>query len=254
MKRNILLTIEYDGTHFHGWQRQPGTRTCQGELERVLSILCAQEITIEGTSRTDAGVHALDQKATLRGDFSIPAENIPPAANNLLSGGRNSSRDGDIRIVSAVEAADGFHARFSCRGKKYIYRIRNSRESDVFGRDRYWRISEKLDTDAMRNAAQYITVTHDFACFQAAGGQERESTVRTVFGLDVIAAGDDIEIHIEGDGFLYNMVRIIAGTLAEAGRGRIAPEYIKEIIEGRDRTKAGPTAPPQGLYLAKVYY
>ena len=124
----------------------------------------------------------------------------------------------------------------------------------MFGRDRYWRISEKLDTDAMRNAAQYITGTHDFACFQAAGGQERESTVRTVFGLDVIAAGDDIEIHIEGDGFLYNMVRIIAGTLAEAGRGRIAPEYIKEIIEGRDRTKAGPTAPPQGLYLAKVYY
>lgn len=253
MWRNILLTIEYDGTDFHGWQRQPGTRTCQGELERVLSVMCGQQITIDGTSRTDAGVHALGQKATLRGDFSIPTDRIASVANNLLGGGRNSLKDGDIRVLSAEEMPEDFHARFSCKGKKYIYRIRNG-ESDVFSRNYCWRVSDKLDVEAMRKAASYIVGTHDFACFQAAGGQERETTVRTVFSLDIEEKGKDITLYVRGDGFLYNMVRIITGTLVDVGRGKIDPDYVKDIVESADRTKAGVTAPPQGLYLAEIYY
>lgn len=254
MEKNILLTIEYDGTGFHGWQRQPGARTCQGELEKALSVLCAQEVTIEGTSRTDAGVHALDQKATLRGDFAIPTERIPEACSNLLGGGRNSMKGSDIRIISAEEMDEDFHARFSCTGKKYIYRIHNAKEPDVFRRNSCWHIKESLDTEAMQRAASFIEGTHDFACFQAAGAQKRLTTVRTVYGIEILKKNDEIEIHVSGNGFLYNMVRIITGTLVEAGKGRISPDYVEQIIEKKDRCLAGPTAPPQGLYLAKVYY
>ena len=254
MTRNVLLTLEYDGTGFHGWQRQPGMRTVQGELERVLSILCGCDITVNGTSRTDAGVHALGQRASFSGEFTIPAERIRLAANNLLSGGMNKHSVGDVRIIAAEEMPESFHARFDCRSKRYIYRILNSSEADIFRRNYCWQIAQPLDTAAMSRAAEYIAGTHDFVCFQASGGQERETTVRTIFSLDVCRAGDEIEISVTGDGFLYNMVRIITGTLVEIGRGRMTTEYIEEIIRDRDRTKAGPTAPPQGLYLAEIYY
>ena len=204
MTRNILLTLEYDGTGFHGWQRQPAARTVQGELERVLSILCGCDIAVNGTSRTDAGVHALGQRASFSGDFTKPAE-----------------RSGD---------------------------------TDIFRRNYCWQIDRCLDAEAMSKAAGHIAGTHDFACFQASGGQERETTVRTIYSLDVCRNDEEIEISVTGDGFLYNMVRIITGTLVEVGKGRMAPEYIEEIISSKDRTKAGPTAPPQGLYLAEVYY
>lgn len=254
MTRNILLTLAYDGTGFHGWQRQPETRTVQGELEKVLSILCGADISVNGTSRTDAGVHALGQRASFSGDFTIPAERIMIAANNLLSGGMNKASVGDIRILDAEEMPPDFHARFDCKSKRYVYRILNSRTADIFRRNYCWQIAESLDTEAMQTAADYITGTHDFACFQASGGQERKTTVRTVYSLDIVRDGEEIEISVTGDGFLYNMVRIITGTLVEAGRGRINPCQIREIIESRDRTEAGPTAPPQGLYLAEIYY
>lgn len=244
MERNLLLTVEYDGTMFHGWQRQPGQVTVQGELERVLSVLCGRDVEISGTSRTDAGVHALDQKATLRGDFGIPTDRIALAANNLI--------EGSVRILDVKEMPPGFHARFDCVKKTYKYVM--SREKTVFDRNHKWQTEERPEISLMREAAEYIKGTHDFACFQAAGGAPRETTVRTVFSLDISQDETDTEIFITGDGFLYNMVRIIAGTLYEAGTGKRKPLSVKEAIEAKDRSMAGLTAPPQGLYLAKVYF
>ena len=251
---NILLKIAYDGSKFHGWQKQPGQRTVQGELEEVLGGILGSEISVEGTSRTDAGVHALGQRATLRGEFGIPVEKIPIAANNLMT---------DIAVLSAERKPEGFHARFSAAGKTYIYRYAIAPEIKVFLRPYASILAKKPDTGRMSEAAKYIEGTHDFACFQAAGGAERASTVRTVFSISVIekiimdAAGNPyeaVEIEVTGDGFLYNMVRIIAGTLADAGIGKIAPGEIKSIIDSADRTRAGATAPPQGLYLKEVYF
>lgn len=259
--KNILITVEYDGTDFHGWQRQPDRRTVQGELERVLSLVCRCPVQINGTSRTDAGVHALGQRASFKGDFGIPEDRLLVAANNILAGGMNSvNRAGDIRILSAELMPEEFHARFDAKGKKYIYRILNSEEVQIFNRNYQYQIQKPLDFSAMRKAAQYIVGTHDFKCFQAAGGEEKKTTVRTVYDLKLsekaagCGDGREIVLEIKGDGFLYNMVRIITGTLVDVGLGRIAPADVQDIIASKDRQKAGHTAPPQGLYLAKVYY
>ena len=253
--RNILLTVEYDGTNFHGWQRQPEARTVQGELERVLSIVCRCPIQINGTSRTDAGVHALGQRASFCGDFGIPAEKLPLAVNNILSGGMNATgKIGDVRIIEAKEVDTDFHARYEAKGKKYIYRILNKEETQIFSRNYQYQVKKKLDFDAMQKGAEYIVGTHDFKCFQAAGGEEKKTTVRTVYSLKLKKEAEEIILEIKGDGFLYNMVRIITGTLVDVGLGKIKPEQVKEIIESKDRQNAGHTAPPQGLYLAEVYY
>ena len=215
MERNILLTIEYDGTNFCGWQRQPGLRTVQGQLEQALTKVCGKEITLNGTSRTDAGVHALGQRASFRGEFGIPTDRIMLAVNNLLCGGMNvRGKCADVCIRDVREMPADFHARFDSKGKKYRYIIRNSGEMDVFARNYCYQIKSPLNLAAMQEAAALIVGTHDFACFQAAGGNPRETTVRTVFSLDVFRREvGDIAIEITGDGFLYNMVRIIAGTL-----------------------------------------
>lgn len=256
MERNILLTIEYDGTNFCGWQRQPGVRTVQGELEQALSKVCGKEIKLNGTSRTDAGVHALGQRASFKGEFGIPTDRIMLAANNLLCGGMNvKGKCSDVCIREVKEMAPDFHARFDARGKKYRYIIRNSREMDVFARNYCYQVKTPLDLAAMRQAASLIVGTHDFACFQAAGGNPRETTVRTVFSLDVFRREDGhIVIEITGDGFLYNMVRIITGTLVEVGQGKINPQEISAVIMSKERQRAGHTAPPEGLYLVEIYY
>lgn len=255
MERNILLTIEYDGSGFHGWQRQPEARTVQGELERVLSYVCGCPVAINGTSRTDAGVHALGQRASFKGDFGIPADRLKLAVNNLLAGGMNSQRGvGDVRIIAAEEVAEDFHARFSAKGKMYRYIIRNCPDVDIFKRNYCYQVRQPLDTDAMKEAAKYIEGTHDFKCFQASGGQLRETTVRTIHSLVIRTEGENAMIEISGDGFLYNMVRIIAGTLTEVGLGKKRPKDVRAIIESRDRQKAGHTAPAEGLYLVEVYY
>lgn len=256
MERNILLTIEYDGTGFSGWQRQPGVRTVQGELEKVLSHLCRQTIQLNGTSRTDAGVHALGQRASFRGEFGIPAERLSIAANNLLAAGCGSGYCcGDIRITAAEEVPLNFHARFNSRGKTYRYIVRHGCEPEVFQKNYCCHIRQKLDTEAMKKAAAFIEGTHDFACFQASGGTPRETTVRTIYSL-CVRDTDPCELHIEvtGDGFLYNMVRIIAGTLIEVGQGRKMPEDIPIILKSADRSRAGHTAPPQGLFLMEIFY
>ena len=255
MERNILLTIEYDGSGFHGWQRQPEVRTVQGELERVLSHICGMPVAINGTSRTDAGVHALGQRASFRGDFGIPTDRIALAANNLLAGGMNSQQAvGDVRIIKAEDVPDGFHARFNSRGKMYRYIIRNCPEVDIFRRNYCYQVRQPLDLDVMRQAAAYIEGTHDFKCFQAAGGQEKETTVRTIHSLIIRREAENVIIEVSGDGFLYNMVRIIAGTHTEVGLGKKRPEELADIMESRDRQRAGHTAPAEGLYLVEIYY
>ena len=255
MERNVLLTIEYDGSGFHGWQRQPEVRTVQGELERVLTRVCGVPIDINGTSRTDAGVHALGQRASFKGDFGIPTDRLMPAANNLLAGGMNSQRGvGDVRIIAAEEVPDDFHARFSSRGKMYRYIIRNCPDVDIFQRNYCYQVRQPLDIEAMIEAAAYIEGTHDFKCFQAAGGQEKETTVRTIHSLNIRRESENVIIEVSGDGFLYNMVRIIVGTLTEVGLGKKRPEDVRNIIESRDRQKAGHTAPAEGLYLVEIYY
>lgn len=265
MIRNILLTIKYDGTEFSGWQRQPHVPTVQAEIERVLGVLCADDIEINGTSRTDAGVHALGQRANFLGEFAIPTENIKRAANSML--------DPAIQITEVREVELGFHARFDCKGKTYEYRIHNGRECDPFRRNYCYFVNiQQLDTEKMKEAAGYISGTHDFKCFQASGSEEKKTTVRTISAISVetlewteeMAVPDesdsrwfapkDITIRVTGDGFLYNMVRIIAGTLVDVGLGRLDPEDVKEAIESLDRRKAGHTAPPQGLYLKEIYF
>lgn len=258
MKRNILLTISYDGTNFSGWQRQPDRLTVQGHLEEVLSKLFRTEILIDGTSRTDAGVHALGQRASFQMDVNIPIEKLPMVVNNALASyEKGAYAISPVRIAEAEEKPLDFHARFDSKGKKYIYKIRNTRDVDLFQRNYVYHVPHELDLDAIRKAAKLIEGTHDFKCFEASGSNERETTVRTIYALDVVtreSCPEEIEFHVSGDGFLYNMVRIITGTLVDVGTGRISPESITEIIEAKDRRNAGHTAPPYGLYLAEVFY
>lgn len=255
MKRNILLTVAYDGTGFSGWQRQPNRTTVQGALESALSLVCGTAITVNGASRTDAGVHAYGQRANFELESAIPVDKLALAVNNRLSsGGKGKPVTGPIRIQKAEEVPLDFHARFDAKGKKYIYKIKNDTAADLFCRNYYYQILKPLDIDAMNAAARFVVGEHDFKCFQAAGGQEKETTVRRIFSSKVCRREQDIIIEITGDGFLYNMVRIITGTLVEVGKGKRVPGEIASVIESKDRRNAGHTAPPQGLYLAEVYY
>lgn len=256
MERNILLTIEYDGTNFSGWQRQRNVRTVQGEIEEALSRALGGEVHIDGTSRTDAGVHALGQRASFSGDFGIPTDRIMLTINNLLSGSAGfHGKPSDVQIVDVREVPSCFHARFDSKGKKYRYIIRNRKDFDIFRRNYCYQVREPLDMEAMQDAAAFVVGTHDFACFQTSGGTPRETTVRTVTSINIFDGRDgDVVVEISGDGFLYNMVRIIVGTLVEVGQGKIVPSDMVDIIKGKDRQKAGHTAPPEGLYLVEVYY
>ncbi|MDD2189283.1 MAG: tRNA pseudouridine(38-40) synthase TruA [Eubacteriales bacterium] len=269
--KNVLLTIAYDGTGFCGWQIQPDQRSVQGEVERVLSTICARPIRVNGTSRTDAGVHAYGQRASFLADFSIPVDKIPVAANGLLAAasdnnGRNRKNTADVVILSAEEVPLDFHARFNAVGKKYIYKIRNAQTPDPFQRNFFYSISRLLNVEAMEHAAAHFIGTYDFITFQAAGGKKLESTVRTIYSAKIHAARtpdltenpdatpNAVILEITGDGFLYNMVRIIAGTLVDVGLNKIKPDKIPDLIAGESRQLAGHTAPPQGLYLAEVFY
>ncbi|MDO4868964.1 MAG: tRNA pseudouridine(38-40) synthase TruA [Bacillota bacterium] len=257
MGKNILLTIAYDGSAFHGWQKQPDEFTVQGHLERVMTGLFKREILLNGTSRTDAGVHALDQKASFVSDVNIPTDRLARVINNALCGGEKGSfAKAPVRILDAREMPEDFHARFSCKGKKYIYKIKDESDelSMVFDRNYVYHVRERLDTEAMKTAAALLKGTHDFKSFEASGGNPRTTTVRTIFDADITGKDGEMELHISGDGFLYNMVRIITGTLIEIGQGKRSPQEMEKIIAAADRQAAGFTAPPYGLYLAEVYY
>lgn len=256
MGKNVLIKIEYDGTNFSGWQKQPRARTVQGEIEHVLKYIAMEDVNIHGTSRTDAGVHALGQCATFEWNSPMPVEKLPEVMNRRFGAGGEgrSGAPGDIRILSAEVMDEEFHARYSCKGKTYRYII--DKTGNIFRRKQAFQYpgAEELDLEEMRKAASYIVGTHDFKCFETSGGTPRETTVRTVSALIITEDEDSIIIEITGDGFLYNMVRIIVGTLVETGAGKRSADDLPDVIRGRDRSRAGFTAPPQGLYLKEIYF
>ena len=244
MKR-IKLTVAYDGTDYCGWQIQKNGVTVEEVLNRALSRLTGEKITVIGASRTDAGVHARGNVAVFDTDTRIPAERIAYAVNALLPE--------DVVVVRSEEVPAGWHPRKCVSVKTYEYRILNREFPDpVRRRDTYF-VSFPLDLDRMRQAAGYLKGTHDFKSFCSAQTSV-EDTVRTIYSLDVEKAGDLFTVRVRGNGFLYNMVRIIADTLAGVGRGYFEPEEVERMLEEKDRTKAGVTAPPQGLTLVGIEY
>ena len=244
MKR-VKLVVAYDGTAYHGWQIQPGARTIEGELNRTLSELLQEEIQVIGASRTDSGVHALCNVAVFDTDTRIPAEKLSYALNQRLPE--------DIRIQSSCEVEADFHPRHCDSRKTYEYRILN-REFPLPTKRLYAHFTYvPLDVSKMEKAASYLIGEHDFKSFCATAAVV-ETTVRTLYEATVGRENDEIVIRVCGNGFLYNMVRIIAGTLMEVGRGNLEPEGMKETLEAKDRTVAGPTAPACGLTLVKYEF
>jgi tRNA pseudouridine38-40 synthase len=222
----------------------------------VLKYIAMKDVPIHGTSRTDSGVHALGQCASFDWDCPMPVEKLPEVMNRRFGAGGTgrSGAPGDIRIISAEIMPDGFHARYSCKGKTYRYII--DKTGDIFRRNHAFQYPDAglLDIAEMQRAAEYIKGTHDFKCFETAGGTPRESTVRTIYGFTVSSDKESIVTEITGDGFLYNMVRIIMGTLIETGAGKRNADDIPEVIASLSRANAGFTAPPQGLYLKEIYF
>lgn len=243
--RNIKLTISYDGTGFHGFQSQPRLRTVQGELERAILKLTGESVKVIGSGRTDAGVHAWGQVVNFLTASRIPAEKWPIAMNvNLPS---------DIVVRSAEEVPVSFHSRYDAVGKVYRYQIDRGRYPDVFLRRYAWHVPQDLDLAAMQEAAGHMAGEHDFTSF-CSSATPVEDKVRQVQKVQIEEREHLLWITVEGSGFLWNMVRIMVGTLVDAGRGRIAPDQIPEILRARDRTVAGETAPAHGLTLLRVHY
>ncbi len=243
--RNIKLTIEYDGTRYHGWQIQDNAETIQGVLKRAIKGLTGEETNLMGCSRTDVGVHALGQIANFLTASTIPSDRFSYALNRMLPQ--------DIVINASEEVSPDFHSRFMAKGKTYKYLIYNSQFPSAILRNRAYHVSHNMDLGLMRQAVEHIKGRHDFSAFRASGSDTKTS-VRTITALSLEQEGDTITMVISGDGFLYNMVRIIAGTLIEVGAGRLEPDDMQAIIAGKDRKKAGRTAPAHGLYLMKIFY
>lgn len=243
--KNIKLILQYDGTLYHGFQIQPDVTTIQSVLENCVFQITGVKTRVNGCSRTDAGVHAKKYCAGFVTESPIPGEKFSVVMNNYLPK--------DIRIIVSSEENENFHPRFSTKSKEYVYIINTNSQTEVFSRNYEWQLKSKLNTKLMNEAAKYIIGERDFCSFMTSG-PELESTVRNVMSLSVKEEGSRVKIYIRADGFLYNMVRIITGTLVWVGEGRIKPEDLKNIIEKKDRSFAGPTAPPQGLYLNEIFY
>ena len=244
--RNIKLVIEYDGKDFSGWQKQPTKLNIQGEIEKAIKQITGEDVDLTASGRTDAGVHALGQVANFKTNSNIPVEKIPIALNSNLKK--------SIVIKSAEEVEERFHSRLNCKRKTYRYIINNSKYGTAIYRNLETHIPMKLDIQKMQQAVKYFEGEHDFKAFKASGTSSK-SSVRTIYRAEVRDAGNErIYIELTGNGFLYNMVRIIAGTLVEVGMGKIEPQEIKTIIESQKRENAGKTLPPQGLYLVNVEY
>ena len=244
--RNIKLVIEYDGKDFNGWQKQPDKLNIQGSIERAIEDITKENVDLTASGRTDAGVHAIGQVANFKTKSNIPIEKIPIAINSNLKK--------SIVIKSAEEVEERFHSRLSCKKKTYRYIINNSKIPSGIYRNLETHIPIELNINDMMKAAKYFEGEHDFKAFKSSGTSNK-SSVRTIYRAEVIKADDNrIYIELTGSGFLYNMVRIISGTLVDVGTGKIKANEIKNIIESKQRERAGKTLPPQGLYLMNVEY
>jgi len=241
----ILLTVEYDGTNYSGWQFQKNAISVQQVLEEAILTATGETVSVVGAGRTDAGVHAFAQCAHFDTQTTIPPDKIAYALNLVLPR--------DIRIRESRKVSDTFHARKSARGKHYRYVIYQSPHDCAINRDFCCHIRYDLNVEVMRTAAAYLKGTHDFASFCAAGSNV-ETTVRKISELQIQRIGEYIYIDVKGNGFLYNMVRIIVGTLLEVGSGRRSAASVAEILEAKNRSEAGPTAPAKGLFMVSVEY
>jgi tRNA pseudouridine38-40 synthase len=243
--RNIKIIIEYDGTGYHGWQRQPNGISIQEVLENKLALITNGKVRLIASGRTDAGVHAVGQVANFKTETTIECRGLLKGINSLLPT--------DIAVSEVVDIDDEFHARYSAKSKVYVYKIYNSSVRSSLYRNYSWHVFEKLDVESMKNASLYLVGTKDFSSFCAAGGDAKTYT-RTVLDCGIIEDTAMIVFTIEANGFLRYMVRNIIGTLVDVGKGKTTPEEFMEIVDSKDRTNAGITAPPQGLFLKEVKY
>lgn len=242
---NIKLTIQYDGSNYYGWQRQKDRNSIQGEVEKAIKLVTGETVNLIGSGRTDRGVHAEGQVANFITKSSIPGDRFKYALNSKLPN--------DISIVESNIVNDDFHSRYDAIGKMYRYIIYNKEIRNPMYRNFVYHVPYKLNMDNMQSALEFFLGTHDFSAFMASNSSVK-STIRTINEIFLIKRNDLIFFSIEGNGFLYNMVRIIVGTLIEVGSGKIELKSIPYIIESGNRNKAGHTAPAQGLCLEKVYY
>ena len=243
--KNIALRLRYDGSRYHGWQVQKNAITVAQTMEEALAKVCGERVKLTGCGRTDAGVHALRYCANFHSDCTVPVDRMPLAVNSRLPD--------DIAVVDAVEVPDDFNAIGSCVKKEYVYKILNSRIPDPFLADRVCFYPQRLDISLMQAAARAFEGTHDFKAVRSEGTQTK-TTVRTVYWCRAEKDGDLITVSICANGFLYNMCRAMVGTMVYASYGKLIPEEIPELLEKRDRRLTGPTMPPQGLYLNRVWY
>ena len=243
--RNIKITIEYDGTGYVGWQRQPSGPTIQETIETMLATITGERVKLLGSGRTDSGVHALGQVASFRTETRLSPEEIQKGLNSILPK--------DIVITDAEEAAPDFHAQLSAKSKTYVYKILNRPYPSAILRDRAWFVPYPLKARHMDEAASFLLGEHDFRAFAQAEATVK-STVRTVLSARITKRRDMIEFSIEADGFMKRMVRLIAGTLAQVGRERITPSQFREILDTGVKTKYVHAAPARGLYLKEVMY
>ncbi len=243
--KNYRFLIEYDGTRYYGWQRQPGQNTIQGKLESVLSLMCGSETEVIGAGRTDGGVHAKGMVANARLETALSVEEIREYVNRYLPD--------DIAVLEVKEAGARFHARYNATGKTYCYTCFDGEVKPVFDRKYYTRLDGRADVEKMRSAAAILTGEHDFRNF-CVNPRMKKSTVRLVDRIEIVREGGYIRFTVHGTGFLQNMVRIMVGTLLEIGYGRMTQEELRAALENPERQKAGPTAPAQGLCLMKVDY
>ena len=243
--RNVRMLIAYDGARFFGWQRQDGFESVQEALEDALLALFSKHVVVHGAGRTDTGVHALGQVASFHVDTPMDDHRLQRAINAHLP------PEVVVRRLETCRA--DFHARFDATGKRYLYLIWNERERSPFARQHAHYVREPLDTAAMAAAARHLVGTHDFTSL-ASSGSPRRTNVRTIRAARLVVRRNRLAIVVQGDGFLYNMVRTIAGSLIDVGRARMTPERFREVLAARNRSLAGPTAPAAGLYLLAVRY
>lgn len=243
--RNIALRLTYDGSNYHGWQEQKKDVTVAETVRRALTTICGHPIKLTGCGRTDAGVHAERYCANFKTDSNIPTDRLPLALNGLLPR--------DIAVIGALDVDSDFNAIISCVKKEYTYRIFNSRIRDPFLKDRAYFYPSKLNQSVMAEAAAQFVGTHDFKAVRSAGTVTK-TTVRTVYWYDVQDCGRLVELRVCADGFLYNMARAMAGTLVYASEGKIDPRDIPRLLSTGDRRLFGPTVPPSGLYLTRIWY